>query len=115
MANRNSGPSSHLKLFRYIRFPLISIFLSVCTSDFDCNYPPNNPCEQKVPWPVGTDSCKTTRLCMENTCWGGCTKPKKKFDQACKKEKNEAGIQGWENYKCCACDTDINYDVIAKY
>ena len=42
-------------------------------------------------------------------------KAQKKFDQACKKEKNEAGIQGWENYKCCACDTDINYDVIAKY
>ncbi|CAH3022554.1 unnamed protein product [Porites evermanni] len=77
---------------------------AVCTWDF-CNYPPNNPCEQKVPF--GKDSCKTTRLCMQNTCWGGCTKPKKKFDQACKNEKEEAGIQGWENYKCCACNTDI--------
>ena len=108
VANRNSSPSPYLILFRYIRFPLILISFSVCTSAISCYYEPNNKCEKKVPWPPERPSCcLTTRLCMNNTCWGGCTKHKKKFDQACKKEKNEAGIPGWENYKCCACDTVI--------
>ena len=116
VANRNSSPSPYLILFRYIRFPLILISFSVCTSAISCNYGPNNPCEKIVPWPPERPSCcLTPGRCMENTCGDGYTKHKEKFDQACKTEKKEAGIPGWENYKCCASDTDIKCDVIAKY
>ena len=94
VANRNSSPSPHLILFRYIRFPLIIISFSVCTRASSSNYSPNNTptCEQKVriPWKPGTPPHLTTRLCL-NECGTCYTKHEKNFDQACKYPK-----------KCCA-------------
>lgn len=94
VANRNSSPSPHLILFRYIRFPLIIISFSVCTRASSSNYSPNNPptCEQKVriPWQTGTPPDLTTRHCLKK-CENCYTKHEKDFDQTCPDQK-----------KCCA-------------
>ena len=100
MTNRNSSPSPYLKLFRYIRFPLILISFSVC------NYSDRaaNDCHQ-LERIVDTDIWKTTRLCKANTCQDGSdpyTKHEDKFDEECKKYKKKKGFKDWKSYKCCA-------------
>ena len=91
VANRNSSPSPHLILFRYIRFPLILISFSVCTSAISCNS--KNPCEKKelIQLPSGKQTCLTTSLCMKNKCGDCYTKHEKNLDKACQYQK-----------KCCA-------------
>ena len=105
VANRNSSPSPYLILFRYIRFPLILISFSVCTSAISCNS--KNPCEKKVPWPPERpSSCLTTRLCIPNTCQGCYTKHEKNFDETCQNQERNRFNPDWENYKCCAYNAD---------
>ena len=101
VTNRNSSPSPYLKLCQYIRFPLILISFSVCTSGF-CDYATND-CEQSEPVPGNTDICNTTRLCTPFPCQDTpFKKPEETLDEECQNDMREQGIEDWKSYKCCS-------------
>ena len=81
------------------------ISFSVCTSSIVDSI---NACDQREVHPDSEDGKDfvTTRLCIQNTCQGCYTIHEKNFDESCQNQESDRFNPDWENYKCCAYNTD---------